>query len=50
MPKDEAVTGLQETLPGMIDEASPNGDIASELIPSCWWHGRYHESSFKLIW
>ncbi|KPA51455.1 YidB family protein [Photobacterium lucens] len=32
MPKDEAVTGLQETLPGMIDKASPNGDIASELF------------------
>ncbi|PQJ62129.1 YidB family protein [Photobacterium angustum] len=32
MPQDEAVTGLQETLPGIIDKASPNGDIASELF------------------
>lgn len=32
MPHDEAVTGLQETLPGIIDKASPNGDIASELF------------------
>lgn len=32
MPAEEAVTGLQETLPGMIDQASPNGDIAADLF------------------
>lgn len=34
LPESEAVTGLQETLPGMIDKASPNGDIASDLFQS----------------
>ncbi|EAS66395.1 YidB family protein [Photobacterium angustum] len=32
IPQEEAVTGLQETLPGIIDKASPNGDIASDLF------------------
>ena len=32
LPQSEAITGLQETLPGMIDKASPNGDIAGELF------------------